>query len=183
MGLILCATVASVQAQKNADASATISLGAVSGTPGGQVTVPLMLTSSQAGSEIGGIETTVAFETKFVSFVRAEKGFLLDRVGGVIETRENKNPDQPNSSRLQLQVVTKGQPRKGFVEGLILALLFDVKPNAIPGTVVPLKLQKVSLTDLSNPPKVLRETTGRDGSITVTTPEDVPIMPCFFFAH
>ncbi len=187
LAALLCSTGGLARAAALSGAGAAVSLGSVSGTAKGEVAVPLMLTPHPSGTKIGGIELTVAFESPYVSFLRAEKGFLLDGVGGAVEARETKDPANPKKSRLRIaavtQAMTKGEPRKNLPEGLILTLIFEVKPNAVPKTVVPLKIEKVTVTDAGTPPGVLEGSVEKDGSIEVILLEDVPVMPCFFFSH
>ena len=52
-------------------------------------------------------------------------------------------------------MATKDEPRKSLPDGLILTLIFEVKPNAVPKTVVPLKIEQVNASDTDNPPRVL----------------------------
>jgi hypothetical protein len=109
---------------------------------------------------------------------------LLDGVGGVIEEAHDlKDADNPRKSRFRIKVVTSGEPRKSLPDGLVLSLIFEVKGDAVPKTVVPLKIEKLSVTDVDTPPGDLAGSVGRQGSIEVILPEEVPIMPCFFFSH
>src|SRR5437867_12023011 len=65
-------------------AGTTVSLGTVSGLPTAEVFIPVLLDPSPSEVKIGDITAAIKFENKLVSFVRAEKGFLLDGVSGVI---------------------------------------------------------------------------------------------------
>ena len=144
--------------------------------------VPIMLSPQPSDTEIGSVEMEILFESKAVSFVQAEKSFLLDGAAGVFEVRQSVDPAN-KQSRLLVHVETKGEPRKGLPEGLILSLRFEVKADATPGTDVSLKIERLSLADISAPPKALHGTVQDEGSIEVIAPEDVPVMPCFFFTH
>lgn len=162
---------------------ASVSLGAVSGTAKNEVAVPLMLIPHPSDTRIGGMEMTIAYESPYVTYQRAEKGFLLDGVGGVIDAREIKDPDNPKKSRVTLKVETKQKSGESLPEGLILTLVFEVKANAVPRTVVPLKIEELTVTESGAGARVLHGTVDKHGSIEVILPEEVPLMPCFFFSH
>jgi hypothetical protein len=168
---------------QSSEPGGAVSLGSVSGTPKGEVMVPVLLTPRPSETEIGSVELEITFESEAVSFLLAEKSFLLDGVRGVLEARQTVDPADAAKSRVFVRIETKSQPRKSLPEGLILSLRFAVKPSAIPGTTVPLKVGRLSLEDLSSPPKSVRAGVDSEGSIEVIRPEDVPVVPCFFFAH
>jgi cohesin domain-containing protein len=162
---------------------ASVSLGSVSGTAKNEVAVPLMLAPHPSDTRIGGVEMTVAYESPYVAYQRAEKGFLLDGVGGVIDAREVKDPDNAKKSRVMLKVETKGDSGNTLPDGLILTLIFEVKANAVPKIVVPLKIEKLTVTETGAAARVLHGSVDKNGSIEVILPEEVPVMPCFFFSH
>ena len=190
--MLLCVSgdIARGQATKDANETidtsgpgASVSLGAVSGTAKNEVAVPLMLSPHPSDTRIGGIEMTIAYESPYVAYQRAEKGFLLDGVGGVIDAREVKDADNAKKSRVMLKVEAKGNSGDSLPEGLILTLIFEVKPNAVPKVVVPLKIEKLTVRETGTGARVLRGSVDKNGSIEVILPEEVPVMPCFFFSH
>lgn len=160
-----------------------VTLGAVSGAPKSEVLVPLMLAPSPPELQIGDISATIRFENKAASFLRAEKGFLLDGVNAGFEAQIQKDPGDPNQSVLQLEVATKGEPRKALREGLVLTLVFRIAEGVNPGTVVDLNIEKLTAGDLSAPAKPIAPLSGQKGSIEVISPEQVPYVACFFFTH
>jgi cohesin domain-containing protein len=186
VAVLLCVSGRLANAQAAKDTSgpgASVSLGAVSGTAKNEVAVPLMLTPQPSDTRIGGIEMTVAYESPYVVYQRTEKGFLLDGVGGVIDAREVKDPDNAKKSRVILKVETKGGSGKSLPDGLILTLIFEVKANAVPKVVVPLKIEKLTVTEAGSGVRALHGSVEKNGSIEVILPEEVPVMPCFFFSH
>jgi len=180
---VLCLGVRLGETQETPKLGAQISLGTVSGSPKGEVMVPLLLAPNSPETRVGGIEATVVFETKSVAFERPEKGFLLDGVGGVLVAEVTKDPDHPAQSRVQIQVLTQGQKRKNLPEGLVSSLLFRIAPDAPPGSKVAVKLEKVSAFDMSTPPVELIGTAGTDGSIEIVEEGSTVTVGCFFFTH
>lgn len=174
LGFVLFACYAA--AQENAT---TIALGSVSGPPKGTVTVPMYLTPNPPSRAVGKISAKIHFENKGITFVRGEKGFLLDGVNGTIRVEEKK---QSGESVLDLEVATQGEPRKSLRDGLVMTLVFTIQEDAQPETKIDLKLEQVSATDVSNPPSAL-EIAGKDGSIEIISPDSVPYIACFFFTH
>ena len=103
LAALLCASGRIGRTEEGSGGGAAVSLGSVAGTAKGEVSVPLMLAARPSGTKIGSIEMTVAFESLYVAFQRAEKGFLLDGVGGAIETQEFKDPDNPKKSLVRVR--------------------------------------------------------------------------------
>jgi hypothetical protein len=180
---VLCAGVRLGVTQDTPKLGAQISLGTVSGSPKGEVMVPLLLAPDSPGTKVGGLEATVVFDTKSVAFERAEKGFLLDGVGGVLEAEQTKDPDNPARSSLRIQVLTQGQKRKNLPEGLVGSLLFRIGAAASPGSKVPVKIEKVKVFDMSIPSMELSGTAGADGSIEIVEEGSTVVVGCFFFTH
>jgi hypothetical protein len=49
--------------------------------------------------------------------------------------------------------------------------------------VIPLKIEKLTVRETGSGARVLRGSVDKNGSIEVILPEEVPVMPCFFFSH
>jgi len=160
-----------------------VSLGTVSGPPKGQVMVPLYLTPDPAGIKVGSISAAIGFKGKVVSFVRAEKGFLLDGVNAGFEVELRKDDKDPDKSILQLEVATEGVERKALREGLILSLIFRIEADAPESTKVALTFEELSAGNLDSPAGAIEPLSGKEGSIEVISPEQVPYVACFFFTH
>ena len=160
-----------------------VSLGSVSAAPKGQVMVPLFLTPVPSETQVGSLSAAISFEGKAVSFLRADKGFLLDGVNGGIEAQLQKDSSNPNKSILQLEVTTRGENRKALREGLLLSLVFRVEADAVPETNVTLNFEKLSAATPDAPPKAIEPLVGQKGTIEVLKPESVPYVGCFFFTH
>ena len=77
---VLLTGVFSRSAGAQSDAT-TISLGTVSGLPKNEVLIPVMLTPFPSEIKVGEIKASIGFDAQWVTFLRAEKGFLLDGVG------------------------------------------------------------------------------------------------------
>lgn len=161
----------------------TISLGSVAGQANSQVSVPVFLTPDPPSLEVGEISATITFNNKEVSFVKAEKGFLLDGAGAAVTVKSQNDSDDPNKSILHLEVVTKGEHRKPLHDGLVLTLAFQISPEASAGSKLNLTLEKVSAKDLSAPPKAIALLPGNNGDIEVMSKEQAPYVACFFFSH
>jgi hypothetical protein len=168
--------------EKEAPKATLLSLGAVSGAGKAQVMVPLFVTPYPAELPVGSISASLVYQSKGLTFVRAEKSFLLDGVGGVFQVQPAKDPDDPDKSILAIEVSTKGEPRKALREGLILTLVFKIDADAKPGT-VSLDLQKMTASNLDLPPKPIQPLVSKSGTIEIVAPEGVPYVGCFFFSH
>ncbi len=160
-----------------------ISLGSGSGQAKSQVSVPLFLTPDPPSLQVGEISATITFNNKDVSFVKAEKGFLLDSAGAAFEVKSENDPKDPNKSILHLEVATKGEPRQPLHDGLVLTLAFQIPAEASAGAKVDLVLEKVSANDLSAPPKAIAVLPGKNGTIEVMSKDQAPYVACFFFSH
>jgi hypothetical protein len=172
-----------LSAQKDSEKATRISLGAVSGAAKSQVMVPLFLTPYPPEVPVGSISATIEYPSKGITFLKAEKSFLLDGVNGGFEAQAGKDPKDPGKSTIHIEVSTKGEPRKALREGLALTLLFRIEPDAPSGTTVNLALQQAAATNLDAPPNPIQPIARKDGSIEILKPESVPYTGCFFFSH
>lgn len=159
-----------------------ISLGTVAGAAKSQVMVPVFLTPYPPGASIGGITATIEYSGRGITFVRAEKSFLLDGVNGLARATHVPAPGEADKSSIHLEVVTQGEPRKPLREGLIVTLLFRIEPDAA-ATTAPLQVTETSATDTDTPPRPIKPLASRNGSIEILAPESVPYVGCFFFTH
>jgi hypothetical protein len=160
-----------------------VALGVVSSAPKGEVLVPLSVMPWPRSIAVGSITATISFAGKDVTFLRAEKGFLLDGVKAEMRVEAQNDARDPNKMALNLEVATKGEPRKALREGLILTLVFKISEQAKPGTSVPLRFETVSATDLSEPPKAVAPLSAQRGVIEIVSPDQIPYVACFFFTH
>ena len=160
-----------------------IALGSVSGVAKSQVMVPLYLTPDPPGTKVGSISATITFETKAVTFLKAEEGFLLDGVNADFEADLQQDADDPNKSILRLEVATEGDERKALREGLILSLIFRVNDDAADGTVVPLVVEQFAAKGIDTPPSTIEPLVSQDGTIEVILEDALPYVGCFFFTH
>jgi hypothetical protein len=181
--LLLCARVASAQeAPGEEQVKATrVALGAVSGAINAQVMVPVFVTPYPSGSSVGSVTATIEYANKGITFVKAEKSFLLDGVNGAFQVQNEKDAKDPAKSVLHLEVATKGEPRKPLREGLLVTLLFRVEPDAPAGTKVDLTLTSAAATNLASKP--IQPLVSKNGSIEILKPENTPYVGCFFFTH
>ncbi len=161
----------------------SVSLGEVAGGPKSQVIVPLFLTPASTATRVGSVSTTITFNSELVTFVRAEKGFLLESVRGAFQIDLQKDPNGSGQSVLRADVFTAGDDRKPLREGMILSLLFDINETTPAGANIPLQLEKVVATTLDSPPHPIEPLTSKNGNIEVLKPESVPYVACFFFTH
>ena len=110
----------------------------------------------------------------------AEKGFLLDGVGG----KRTATPKLDGArSSVTIDVITEGEPRKSLRKGLVLSLVFKVNEKAVSDTKMPLTLSAVTLATSDAEPKELTALNLTPGEIHVLAPENVPFVSCFFFTH
>ena len=173
--------VSSASAQQASEKATRLALGAVSGGAKSQVMVPLFLTPYPPEAQVGDISADVVYPSKGFTFLRAEKSFLLDGVGGSFQAKAEPDAKDPNKSAIHLEVTTKGEPRKGFREGLILTLVFRIEPDAAVGKTVTLDLEKFTATNIENKP--MQPLVSKKGTIQVVSPEGLPYVGCFFFSH
>lgn len=134
-------------------------------------------------AKVGSISATITFETKAVTFLKAEEGFLLDGVNADFEADLQQDADDPNKSILRLEVATEGDERKALREGLILSLIFRVNDDAADGTVVPLVLEQIAAKGIETPPSTIEPLVSQDGTIEVILEDALPYVGCFFFTH
>ncbi|MBI4480973.1 MAG: hypothetical protein HY651_13215 [Acidobacteria bacterium] len=160
-----------------------VSLGDVSGGVGTEVIVPVLLNPATTETRVGSISSTIGFDRKLVTFLRAEKGFLLDGVKGKFQTKVQENAAKPETSTLQLEIATEGEPRKALREGLVVSLIFKINGDAPAKTVVPLRFEKVSAGSADTASQPIEPITSTPGSIEVLSPESIPYVSCFFFTH
>lgn len=175
---------AAQESSTEASPSATrLALGAVSGAAKSQVMVPLFLTPFPPEAPVGGVSAQIEYQTKGITFLRAEKSFLLDGAGAVFQAKAGQDPQDPAKTVIQVEVETKGEPRKSLREGLILTLVFRIEPDAVAGSKVALAIQEPSVVNLDSPPKPVKPLEVNGGTIEVLAPEAVPYVGCFFFSH
>lgn len=160
-----------------------VSLGEVAGGPKSQVIVPVFLTPASPETKVGRVSATITFNSKVVTFVRAEKGFLLEGVNGAFKVDLQKDANNSEQSVLGVDIFTQGENRKPLREGMILSLLIDINEDTPAGTNIPLELGKVVASSLDSPPQPIEPLTSKNGNIEVLKPESVPYVACFFFTH
>ena len=160
-----------------------VSLGNVSAGVNTEVIVPVLLNPATTETRVGSISSIIGFDRKLVTFLRAEKGFLLDGVNGKFQTKVQENAAKPENSNLQLEIATEGEPRKALREGLVLSLIFKINADTPPNTMVPLRFEKVSAGSADTASQPIEPITSTPGSIEVLSPESVPYVSCFFFTH
>jgi hypothetical protein len=165
------------------DETTHITLGTVSGLPKAEVLIPVMLTPFPSDLKVGEIKASISFDTQSVTFLRAEKSFLLDGVGAGFQSEQHPDPSKPGRTIVDITVATKGSPRLALREGLVLTLLFRINENAAAGSTIEVAVVNPSASDLSDPPQPIKPVTGKNGGIEVIAPEQNPYVPCFFFTH
>ena len=170
-------------AQKDSEESTRVALGNVSGPPKTKVMVPLYLTPASGDLRVGSISAAIGFDSKMVSFIKAEKGFLLEGAEGTVRSEIQKGAEGSNHSVLLLDLSTRGEPRKSFKEGLLVTLTFEVAPQAVPGKKVTLEFEKASAEDLSTPPQNIEPLSTHNGIIEILPSDALPYVPCFLFSH
>ncbi len=181
--LFLMAAPGLLFAQSDSEKATRIALGAVSGSFKSQVMIPLFLTPYPPENPVGSISATIEYPSKGLTFVKAEKSFLLDGVNGGFEVKAEKDPKDPAKSLIHVEVSTKGEPRKPLREGLALTLLFRIEPDAPAGKTVTLALQNAAAQTTDSPPKPIKPLVTKNGTIEIVAPEGVPYVGCFFFSH
>ena len=179
--LLICvwAPVASaIAAPENAT---SVSLGDVAGLPATQVMVPLYFTPGTPQTKVSRISATVRFENKAASFMKADKGILLDSAHGTFTVKVENDPAHSDQSILHLELSSGGGER--FREGVLLFLTFAIKKDAPPGPKVTLYLQNLQVSNVDTPAHAVEPSEAKNGTIQVSKPEEVPYTACFFFSH
>lgn len=157
-----------------------ITLGNVSAAAKTNVIVPLMLELESEEVRVGSLSATIGYNANVATFDRAEKGFLLDGVGGKIKATPKVDGEK---SSVHVEVVTEGEPRKPLRKGLILSLIFKINEKAASDTRMPLLLSDAKMISPDAEPKPIEPLKLAAGEIQVLAPENVPFVSCFFFTH
>ena len=170
-------------AQEAAPGTTAISLGAVSAPPKGQVMVPLFLTPGGPDAQVGKVSAAIRFEKGSLSFVRAERGFLLDSVNATFHAEVTDDAEHAGQSVVQLEVSSGGTDPKPLREGLVLSLVFRVEADAKPDTTAILAFDRVTATTPGDAPKEVAPVIGRQGTVEILRPDGTVYVGCFFFTH
>jgi hypothetical protein len=157
-----------------------LTLGNVAAAAKGKVIVPLLLELDSEEVRVGHIAASVGYNADVVTFQQAEKGFLLDPVGGKLTATAKVDGAK---SAVEIDVITEGEPRKPLRKGLVLSLVFKVNENAVADTKAPLTFSAVKLQTPDTEPKPVEPLALAAGEIAVLAPENVPFVSCFFFTH
>jgi hypothetical protein len=176
--LVLCALgVGSLQGHAEGNG---LTLGNVAAAAKGKVIVPLLLELDSEEVRVGHIAASIGYNADVVTFQQAEKGFLLDAVGGKFTVTQKLDGA---TSAVEVDIITEGEPRKPLRKGLVLSLVFKVNENAVADTKMPLTFSTVKLLTPDAEPKPIEPVTQTAGEIAVLAPENVPFVSCFFFTH
>jgi len=167
-------------AQAAPGSATTVTLGAVSSPPKGQVMVPLFLTP---GAPVGSLSALIRFDRGALTFVRAEKGFLLDGASATFRAEVRDDGSTPGQSVIELQVSTSAEAPRALREGLVLSLVFRVADSATPESTTSLRIERLTAGSPEAPPKPVAPVVARDGSVEILRQEAVPYVGCFFFTH
>lgn len=170
-------------AQEAPEGATSISLGAVSSPPKGVVMVPLFLTPGDRDTRVGSFSAAIRFDKKSLLFLRAEKSFLLDSVHATFHAQATDDDTHPGQSVVQLDVAAGGAEPQALREGLVLSLVFRVRPDAKPDTTVALPIDRVSAAAPGTPSSPVKPVVGRPGTVEILRPEAAPYVGCFFFTH
>jgi hypothetical protein len=160
-----------------------VSLGNVSAGVNTEVIVPVLLNPASSETKVGSVSATIGYDSSVATFLRGEKGFLLDGVNAGFQAEPEVNAAEPAKSRLQLTVATAGEPRKALREGLLVSLIFRINAEAPVKTKMPLTLSELRAEGPESPPATIAPLTGTPGSIEVLSPDAVPYVGCFLFTH
>ncbi len=170
-------------AQQVPPGTTTVTLGAVSSPPQGQVMIPVFLTPGSPDTQVGSFSAAIRFETNSLSFVRAEKGFLLDSVNATFHADVTQDDANPGQALVELEVSTGGEEPRPLREGLVLSLVFRVEPDAQPDTTVTLPIDRISASTPGTPSAPVAPLLGREGTVEILRQDAIPFVSCFFFTH
>ena len=161
---------------------ASVSLGDVSSLPNSQVSVPLYFTPpSSPDVSVGRLRATIRFENQAVTFLKADKGIILESMLGRLEVKQEGDSENPQGAILRVEISSDG--KEHLREGILALLMFSINEDAPAGTKVALQLRDLKADSLDSPTQAIEPLAAKDGSIQVIRPEETPYVSCFFFTH
>jgi hypothetical protein len=146
------------------------------------VSVPLFFTppsSPDAGA--GRLKATIRFEKQAVTFLKADKGIILESLMGRLEVKQESDSENPQGAILRIEISSDG--KEHLREGILSLLVFSINEDAPAGTKVALQLRDLEADSLDAPTRKIEPLAAKDGSIQVIRPEETPYVNCFFFTH
>ena len=158
-----------------------VSLGDVSSLPDTQVMVPLYFTPNPPETKAGRLSATIRFENQAVTFLKADKGIILESLLGRLEVKQEGDSENPPGAILRVEISSDG--KEHLREGILALLMFSINEDAPAGTKVALQLRDLKADSLDSPTQAIEPLAAKDGSIQVIRPEDTPYVSCFFFTH
>ncbi len=162
-----------------------ITFGEQSGTPGGNVVVPLFYTPAR-GLELRSVTVEVEWVSKNLRFARLDRGIAAEMIGANVTakvTGTSKDAKAIEHSTLRIDVSEVDEnPKKGLPEGLLAYLTFQISPDAQPFS-IELRAKQVSATEIGTGAKKIAKVKLENGKVNVESPGLPAYVTCFFFSH
>lgn len=145
--------------------------------------VPLFLTPGSRETQVGRFSATIRFSKEDLSFVRAEKGFLLDSVNATFRAEAADDSAHPGQAVVELEVSTRGDPPKALREGLVLSLVFRIQEKARQDTTATLEFDQITANAPGAGAAEVTPLATRQGTVEILRGDATPYVGCFFFTH
>ena len=143
-----------------------------SGLPGGELTIPIYLTVTDA-VDVGSIKFEVLLPAASFSYVGAEPAFSLQEIQGTLEGEWEGN----GTGRVMVALQGGGET---IPPGLLGYLIFGVDEAAGPRE-LDLVTENLTVKTVSGEAVLPVKIAGR--KVTIMDPESAPIFACFFYMH
>lgn len=155
-----------------------LNISPTSGLPEAEVPVPIYFESG--GVTAGTLSLEITFPAKLLSFLKAEKSFLVEAAKGQIQA-DVQSDSRADQSTLKLTLSTPAgeTPREFIPDGPIAYLTFRVAKEAPLDTEIVLAAKAGGVTT-DDPPRPIPSIATSDGRILIKL---VPLTACFFYMH
>ena len=161
-----------------------LTVGAVEGSPGASLIVPLYYAADQQ-TPVRSFTLEIEFVSNNLEFQDASKGIVDQESLEISSSLTKGTPDSKGVTRSKLRLTAKladENEKQGLGEGLLAYLMFQLSLEAKP-FVIMLTPTVISAEDTEKPARKVAKLGALPGSISVLSLDVTPEMSCFFFTH
>ena len=147
----------------------------VTGTPGGQITLILVL-SAPTGRPIGSAVSQVHFPGSILSFREARDG--LSALAVDAEVRAAAKEQAGDGGESLLEVTVSSREGKAIPNGILAELVFEVSADAADGMITLKNVARAFTPD--EPPGAVEPVSGNQEMVQISK---TALFACFFYMH